>query len=116
GASVRTLHAAVDHTERNGYYYGVFQGVQIIGIIPGLGIYIQNLLNVDFHSFGSAAFLTFEILGSNPTHSLGTSIIADIYLDFGILGVIIIFFLFGMFVRYLEIGMYNRTVISLFLF
>lgn len=114
-SSVRTVHAAVSYTESNGYSYGAFQGIQIIGIIPGLGLLVSNIFDIELDQYKSVTLLTDAILGNNPTHSVGTSPVADIYLDFGVFGVAILFAFFGVFIRNVELNVFSKTSCSIFI-
>lgn len=114
-SSVRAMHASVSYVEGNGYSYGAYQGMQIAGVIPGLGLFLSELLNLDLETFKSSTLLTQLVLGSDPTHSVGTSAVADIYLDFGLYGTIFLFLLFGLFVRHIETKVYSKEVCSIFL-
>jgi len=109
--SVRTMHASVSYTEDNGYSYGIFQGFQLIGIIPGLGSLFTIFFGIDNEMLKSSRFLT-NHLGSD--HGLGTTVVADIWLDFGIIGILVIFFIFGAFLRRVDENMYSRIPLSVF--
>lgn len=112
--SVRTVQAAVIYTSESGYTYGVFQIMQIVNIIPGIGTLLGGVLGINVSEMNSAVFLTHQILGNFPSHGLGTSAIADVYLDFGIVGVILLFFVFGVFVRKIELGVFVKGYSNLF--
>lgn len=115
-ASVRTLHAAGSYVKNEGHTNGVFQAVQILGILPGAGILVQRIFGIDFTEFKSTTLVTHYIFGPFPTHSLGTSAVGDIYLDFGAVGVLILFFIFGYMVRYVEIRIFSKHLATLFVF
>jgi len=111
---VRTMHAAVSYTEKSGFTYGLFQGFQIIGIVPGLGSVFKVSTGMEGAELRSAEFLTRQILGADMDHGLGTTCVADIYLDFGVFGITIVFLLFGYFLRYLEENSFSQKIPSLF--
>lgn len=113
--SVRTNHAALDFVEKKGYKYGMVQLNQLSAIVPGFGTFIRLATGLETKDLASADILTYHILGPNPSHGLGTSALADIYLDFGTLGIIIGFILFGVFVRVLEVSSYSEIVPRLLL-
>ncbi len=82
------------------YQYGIYQLQQLLGVIPGLaGIFHNYTANGDVKTDGSANFISFLIQGDNPTYGDGTSLIADLYLDFGVIGVLVSMFIFGRFIR-----------------
>lgn len=110
--SIRTVHAAVSYSQDDGYWYGLFQSYQIVGIVPGLGLLFQNLTGLSPEELRSAHFLTAQIQGNEVTHGLGTSCVADIYLDFGYVGVILSFIIFGYFLRNLDVISYSNLLYS----
>ncbi|MNK00943.1 hypothetical protein D3C87_187360 [compost metagenome] len=109
--SVRTMHSAVTYTEDNGYTYGVFQGFQLISIIPGVGQLIIPLFGMDSEMLKSSYFLTNQLDGD---HGLGTTVVADIWLDFGILGIILGFYIFGYFLRKIDEYTYSHLPLNIF--
>jgi len=115
-ASVRTLHGSIIYTETNGNAWGAFQASQIIGIVPGLGMLAQSLFGFEITEYRSGVVITKLLLGSNPSHGLGTSAVADIYMDFGVVGVTIFFLLFGSTVKSLENKVFSNKMASLFWF
>ncbi|WP_417588704.1 hypothetical protein [Owenweeksia hongkongensis] len=111
--SVRTMHAAVDYAESRGHTNGLFQVFQVISIIPGAGTVVKYFTGMENTDFKSSAFLTRHILGANPDRGLGTTVVADIFLDFGTMGAVVIFFLFAWFIRYLEVNVYSAQLFRL---
>lgn len=99
--SVKTLHYAVDYVpEKHPYLYGSFQFRQLCSAIPFMNRFVYNITDPHFRYKGSAFFVTWIIQGDNYTYGSGTSCNADLYLSFGIWGVIIGFLLWG--------GVYRR--------
>jgi hypothetical protein len=78
------------------FFYGKFKLIGIAGIIP----YSRALFVDPKDKFKSSVDLL--VLGSGTTWSVGSSIIADIYVDFGIIGVIILMFLLGYFAKFIK--------------
>jgi len=111
--SVKTMHASVMYTEKEGHTFGLFQGFQIIGIIPGMGQLIMPLFGIDSEMLKSSRFLTEQL---NADHGLGTTAVADIWLDFGIIGIVIVFFIFGYFLRKMDEYMYSHLSLNIFLY
>jgi len=99
--SVNTLNYALFNVpDKYDYQYGLFQLQYIYGIVPGLAGRISALLyGTDTKYYSSSKFVTYLIQGNRPTYGNGTSVVADFYLDFGVIGVIVGLFLFGIFVR-----------------
>ena len=111
--SLRTLNAAVDYTKNNGPKYGLVQFNQFIAIVPGLGSLFRSITGYENKDLISADILTHHILGSHPSHGLGTSCVADVYLDYEIFGVVIYFLIFGFFVRGIEYKVFKNHIPNL---
>lgn len=99
GMVVKSVHAGVSYTKDNSFFYGQFQLYQVVGIIPGLGSVLRSIFGERFLEYGSAEFITRQL---HATWGMGTTCVIDIYLDFGIVGILIAFILFGYFLRYLD--------------
>lgn len=90
----RNTYAVYEYVEKNGFTYGS-SFVGVFTVIPLL----SNFLGL---TKGSGELLTFSFLDENPNYEqigLGTTVIADIYIAFGCLGVIIIMYYLGCFVN-----------------
>lgn len=101
--SVRTLHAAVEYVpEQIDHTKGVYSAAYILQSIPFSSSFTQWLFP---HSqyLGSTTLLTFLIQGDNKSSGVGTTCIADIYIDFGMLGVFVLMFLFGCLLSYCDV-------------
>jgi len=98
--SVQSLNYALYNVPDNyNFRYGMYQLNYIFSIVPGLTVMTNSLLydgSVKYTS--SSSFVTYLIQGDNPSYGNGTSILADFYLDFGVLGVLLGLYLFGLFV------------------
>jgi len=107
--SVRTLnHAIYNVPDKYDYMYGLFQLKYFYSIIPGLAGKINMILFDGEKKFdGSSNFVTYLIQGEHPSSGEGSSIVADFYLDFGVVGVIIGLFLFGLFVSKNEYKLFS---------
>ncbi|ATY78194.1 hypothetical protein CVS41_14210 [Aeromonas veronii] len=123
--SGRTLnHSLTNVPSHYDYRYGVYAFKRISGIIPGMQGVVNNIVeNGDDNYLSTAEFISYLIQGDNQTYGDGTSITADIYLDFGITGVFIVMFTFGFFIGFNEskfngdsISYLNIGVVSFFVF
>lgn len=101
--SLGSYHAAVMDQESNGILYGMGALGYIVSIIPGLGNILQQITSINLSS--TAAYIT-EYLGT--TYGAGTTVLADIYLNFGFYGVLIAFTLFGYFFASLDSKAYRE--------
>lgn len=83
------------------YNYGTSFFPGFLTIVPGLHKIFLNLADLPLVKQNSAFFCTIYGNG-NLSWGLGTSCVADVYLSFGIIGVIIIFILWGRYLGFLE--------------
>lgn len=113
--SVLTTHAAINYIDYSGNYtYGRFQFQQIANSIPFFSNFYPLIFTDNHKKFSSSAsYITWIIQGDDPFFGNGTSSTADLYLDFGFLGVLLGMLSFGFFIRYLEVIFYAEELISL---
>ena len=98
--SVRTLYMALSNVpSNNGFFYGQLWLGDILSPIPFAQSLFLSVSNIQAYELGSAGYVTYLTFGSNPQSGEGTSLIGDIYLNFGSPGVIVFMFLFGMLLR-----------------
>ncbi len=113
--SLRAYHAVVMDQEHNDILYGVGNLGYLIATVPGLGLLIKSTTSIDF--LGSAVYIQ-EMMGAD--HGMGTTVLADIYLNFGFLGVLLVFLFFGYFFAKLDVKAYgdfaNNTMLMQVLF
>lgn len=115
--SVRTLHHAVNYVPLyHDFLYGRFQFQYLTVAIPFFSIFSPIIYeDTSWKYSGSSSFITWIRQGDFPTSGDGTSCIADFYLDFGMLGVLLGMFIFGYFMRFAEVKMYSANIPNLFL-
>ena len=101
--SVRAYHTVVMDQETNDIIYGASNLGYFVEIVPGLGPLLQSVLPINL--FSSASYIT-EIMGAD--HGMGTTILADIYLNYGSVGVILVFAFFGYLFSRLDIQAYSN--------
>lgn len=110
----RNTFAAIEYVNNNGYTYGTSMLSYILQPIPFGQSIIFNAFNLDPYYTSSASLLTTEALGYERSLGLGTNIIADVYLSFGVIGVISFMFFAGWFVaksKYLASYRINYMII-----
>lgn len=91
----RSTYFALSFTEENGYTCGVSMLGYILKCIPFSQKIVCNLFGIDEKTITSAMIVTRETLGDDPELGLGTNIIADIYLAFGFVGVLLFMYALG---------------------
>lgn len=90
--SVHSTHVALVQTEkhRQPYMYGLFHLCYVLKFIPFLGNHIvYNVLGVPRIYQSSSEYLTVAYSGQHYKSGIGTTTIADDYLEFGVVGVIV---------------------------
>lgn len=101
---------------KENYAYGTFQLLQIISALPGAAsLFHKYILGGEYKYGGSANYITVLVQGNKFTYGEGTVPTADLYLDFGVIGVVIGFFFFGVFVRKADTILLNGGSLNLFL-
>lgn len=109
--SVNTLHYAVYNVpSEHPYLYGSFQLRAIASSIPFLGRVVDMFADPGFQYHSSAFFITWLIQGDYYTYGSGTSCNADLYLSFGIWGVLIGMLLLGYVFRYNQLSLRSRNL------
>lgn len=86
----RNTYAVFEYIDHNGYTYGS-SFVGLFSCIP----FLSNLLSL---TNGSSELLTQDFYANNPQYDLiglGTTVVADIYIAFGVFGVILIMYIIG---------------------
>lgn len=106
-------------------HYFAYPFYSIISGIPFMPGIIQNGLGVDPVSFSSGGFANYQFFGGyDRTWGIGTTILGDFYLSFGLLGVVLGLLLTGYILRYFddvilgknreEVGLYELLFVLLF--
>ena len=96
--SAHCTHIALEQIELVGQPYtkGLFHLCYVLKFIPFVGNYVVNeILHVPRILQSSSEFVTITFNGPYYTWGLGTTTIADNYLEFGLIGVIIGLFIIG---------------------
>lgn len=88
--------------EKVQFRYGEYSLFSLIGSIPGSSFVLTKFFGVNLREKMSSEYITTSYFGKYYPLGLGTSAVADFYLDFGILGAIIMFFFMGVFYRKID--------------
>lgn len=104
-SSVNTLHVAVSNfPERYNYTNGLTFFPNFFILVPGLDRFYQSNIRGAGVITNSADLITNIEIGKEAGYGMGSSIVADVYIAFGPIGVVIAFIILGIFIRYLEVG------------
>ena len=114
GSSQLCTYLAIQGIEsgRISHSLGLYFITALIQSIPYLGRKLVQSVGLEFFSGGSAQLITEYYYGKFPTSGLGTTYLADIYIEFGLIGVVIISFIFGYFVKHIENLAQSRSLLS----
>jgi len=92
----RDLYAIYDHTERDGYTYGISSLGYILNVVPFVQGLFVKLTGIPDYMLASERLTTYWEFGDvEDAWGLGTNIVGDVYLSFGIIGVILHFIFLG---------------------
>jgi oligosaccharide repeat unit polymerase len=106
--SVNTLHVAVSNVPvKIDYNYGSTFFQAFCALVPGLDRFYRAYL-ADGPVMNSSEYITYLYFGEDPLYGLGSSIVADVYISFGPIGVLLIFIMLGAFIRYLELNTFAK--------
>lgn len=105
------LYLGQDYVTKNGINYGITLISDIIAVFPFFQSMLKNAL--DFELLTSPAFFTELALGKNAAWGVGTNLVSDIYISFGLAGCIILFYLFGILIERLRIKLINSNSFEL---
>ena len=99
----RSLYALMEYHDNFGINYGKTFLMNILSAVPkGQYIFLQITGWVS-DDISSAGLITKQFFDNNPNMDrigLGTNLIGDIYISFGLFGVIVLMYLLGVFVSY----------------
>jgi hypothetical protein len=91
--------------DQENFYYGKFKLISLASIVP----YSSRLfVSKSDRITGSSNVLKKEMIGEFASWGTGTNIITDCYMDFGVLGVVIIMFFMGKFGGYVKYKTQNN--------
>ena len=88
-----SLRAMLQMYDESGeLYFGFFKLIGILGIVPfSRGVFLPDSITIT----DTSQLVTSYIFGNQPHWQVGTSLVADSFIDFGFLGVILIPLIYG---------------------
>ncbi len=117
GSNVRVLHVALPIAEQRGYFWGLFKLNNIVSAVPFASRIVSAVVGPYMSGLTSSHYMTAVIIGPYSRIGVGTTIIADIYLDFGLFGCVILMGLLGGGFAWIENrGFYTNSLYSHTLF
>lgn len=106
----RNTFIVIDYVSKKGHSYGESMLAPILAPLPFAQSAAIALFDIEEDKMRSSLITTKETFGSVGNWGLGTNIVADVYLAFGILGIIILFPLLGMIVHTAQNNFYNSVL------
>ena len=96
---VRTHHVMVDLVDKSSIIYGIGIINNLLATIPGFGMLFSLITGIPQELMSSSEVVTAVM---NADHGMGTTCVADIYWNVGVLGSVFVFILFGIIVAYVD--------------
>lgn len=108
-------HIAIDEIQNKhkDYHYGEFHICYILNCIPFISNFIIKELGISRVDASSSEYITVAYSGTYYMSGLGTSTIADNYLEFGVFGVIVSLFIIGVLLKIVDNVIINSYVKNL---
>lgn len=101
--SLKTFNASLDYVpKQHDYLYCNFHIRNIISAIPFSSLVTRHVYDNHWKYSSSAFFVTYILQGENYNFGNGSSINADLYLSYGVFGVICGLFILGILIRKIE--------------
>ena len=91
----RNLYAIYDHVNNESITYGISSLSYILAPIPFLQSFVSFLFDIPAYNMRSESLTSYWVLGEGNPLGLGTHIVGDIYLSFGFIGVLFLFYFLG---------------------
>ena len=98
--NAKTLYEGVDYIQNNSYLMGVSYVQYLFAFLPfGGSIFTKLLTGHDIDEVATGTILT---RFADASYGLGTNMIADLYMNFSFIGVVVMMFLLGILVTRVE--------------
>ena len=94
----RNLYYLIDPTETIGYTFGTTLLGAFLGMIPFMQGLFTRITGVPIYILNSSTYNTFLSLGPYGEKGLGTHAVADIYICFGYIGLLLVFYFYGYYI------------------
>jgi oligosaccharide repeat unit polymerase len=105
----RNLYVLVDFADTNGLTYGLTMLSPVLMLVPFAGTFVSESFGIPIDFMYVAGFNTYLEFGFGSAYGLGGNMVADVYLSFGFVGVLVAFIFLGFFVS-LVISKYPGNV------
>lgn len=107
----RNLYVLYDFAHTHGYTYGISMLAPILSTLPMLQSLVVNTFGIPEFMMSSSQLTTFLEFGKNPPIGLGTNVVGDVYVAFGLIGIICMFYVLGWLVSSMRNRMLSGSVV-----
>ncbi len=112
----RNLYVFYDYVDSHSVTWGLSMVQGILSPIPFAQTLFMSITGLPYFLLGSPDFSTYLTLGGGKTFGLGTNLVGDVYLAFGIVGIFICFFILGNLIVYVRSKLRNGSVYDLIIY
>lgn len=98
----RSLYSLIGYAKTHTYTFGITLISAILNVVPFMVTGFSSITGIHPDFLGSATFNTFLSSGHFRHQGLGTNAVSDIYVAFGLLGVVVLFYFFGRIILWLK--------------
>lgn len=115
----RSLYVLIEEVDNHGVTYGATFLMNILSAVPFAQYLFLDISGLPLSTISSANLVTdlhFDSVQNEERFGLGTNLVGDVYLAFGLVGVIFLFWLFGYVLRRLYFNIGRGKTISLLIY
>lgn len=115
----RSLYVLMEEVDKHGLTFGATMMMNVLSALPFAQSLYLNLSGQPLSSISSASLVTDLHFGSGynaERFGLGTNLVGDVYLAFGLIGVIVLFWLLGYVLRKLYFNISKGKAVALLVY
>jgi len=114
----RSLYVLMEYVDENGLTYGRTMLMGVLSAIPYLQSIFLMLTGMDSDVISSGGLVTsLQFDKGDPNRiGLGTNLIGDIYVSFGLIGVVLLMYLLGKFLRKMNRGCHKGDILCVIIY
>lgn len=96
------------------YKYGLYNLCEILSAVPGMNRVTTSLFDLNLYRTATNEYVTISFFGKDYMIGLGTTVLVDFYLDFGVFGIMAGMFLVGLVYRRIDEKLVYGSISSFF--
>lgn len=115
----RSLYVLMEEVDKNGVTFGATLMMNVLSAIPFAQSFYLNITGLPLSTISSANLVTEAYFNSSVNEErfgLGTNLVGDVYLAFGLIGVLALFWFFGYILRKLYFNIGQGHTIALLIY